>query len=484
MLNKKGLTLVEIIIALAILGIVSVSILTGFSSYFSMIVKTKDITKDVFKTQQNMELEIQSIKNKVLAGSMTEVPVKYTLFEGIYKREVKGYPREKIILNNRSIHTIVADIRMPEFEVAKVSDVVIDLWDSISSLKHAYSSTTSLGIRSGVPVITDPNNVNLMNLHKWYVSKSGFNIPMIDSPEEIENGVKYPRFPDDYDIIPNETTKNLNAILPSYGDRHVLYTITPAAKSGKMGETVPSKPLFISGLPVIDKLILHLNSSYINKQKTDEVRIVNSNEIYANKWIDLSPSKNDATQVTSNTQPQLTESIFNANQWGKSLNGNAGVNMKINNFYPNTTTDLSVIVVAKINQNQAGSPYNSIIGSDSGSWGFGWTSDGSLSYYCRDKNGNDYTYASQNKSPDSNWHVFTGIISNKVIKFRVDGNEVSENNSPPSIISTGPVVKINWQPYLEIGEVLMYNRDISAPAGDIVKIEDYLSNKYKPTVQE
>ncbi|TCT16901.1 prepilin-type N-terminal cleavage/methylation domain-containing protein [Natranaerovirga pectinivora] len=479
MWNKKGFTLIEIIIGLAIIGIIAISIIASFSNMYVMTSATKNFTDEVFQSQQEIELQMQEVKNQVILGSTPAGQQSYIIFQGTpYQRSVKGYPREVYVGSSGMIYTIVADTRMPEFEVATISNVGIDLRSGSNIISHAYISTPSLNIRSSTPVITDPNNVNLMNLHKWYVSRAGFNIPMIENPEEPEIGVKYPRYPNDYIIIPNETLSNLNNIHSSYRGRHIIYTITPAAKSGKMGVTIPSNPVFISGLPITEGLVLHLDASYINKEDTNQVRTINSNEIYAKRWLDLSSSKRDAIQNQNVSQPQLVELEYSANQWGKSLRGYQGVTMSTGLFSPNNTTNLSVIVSAKIQENHSGSPHNLIINGGSGSWGFGWNDSGSLCYYLRNAI-NDHYYASQSKTPDHDWHVFTGIITQNNIIFRIDGNEVVvPRQLPVSSINIGPV-RINWHSQLEIGEIIIYNRDISGQ--DLETVENYLYNKYSPT---
>lgn len=52
MFNNKGMTLIEIIIAIAIIGIISIGILSGFSTGFSMIIKGRGLTEDTFSVQK------------------------------------------------------------------------------------------------------------------------------------------------------------------------------------------------------------------------------------------------------------------------------------------------------------------------------------------------------------------------------------------------------------------------------------------------
>ena len=61
MFNRKGMTLIEIILALALLGIIAVTFLSALSGHFVLLTDTRAITKDAFSAQKNVEDEIQSI---------------------------------------------------------------------------------------------------------------------------------------------------------------------------------------------------------------------------------------------------------------------------------------------------------------------------------------------------------------------------------------------------------------------------------------
>ena len=52
MSKRRGFSLVEVILAIAILGIISISFLTVLSSHFVFLNKTKDISQEVFLTQR------------------------------------------------------------------------------------------------------------------------------------------------------------------------------------------------------------------------------------------------------------------------------------------------------------------------------------------------------------------------------------------------------------------------------------------------
>ncbi|MBN2259622.1 MAG: prepilin-type N-terminal cleavage/methylation domain-containing protein [Clostridiales bacterium] len=59
-MNKKGMTLIEVIIALAILGILSVIVLSFFSVSLLGIFRFGDFTEKVFIDQELLELDISN----------------------------------------------------------------------------------------------------------------------------------------------------------------------------------------------------------------------------------------------------------------------------------------------------------------------------------------------------------------------------------------------------------------------------------------
>ena len=71
MRKRKGFTLVEVIVSLAILGIISISFLGAISSHFTYMTSTKKITQNTFKAQEMMENEIDDAKVRVMSPSAT-----------------------------------------------------------------------------------------------------------------------------------------------------------------------------------------------------------------------------------------------------------------------------------------------------------------------------------------------------------------------------------------------------------------------------
>jgi len=314
MKNNKGFTLVEIIVSIALLGIICVGLFSGLTLQYRLMKSTQSITSDVAGAQQQMELEISDVKKAIQDGTASSSDEKSYPFHFIsddgmtYDCTVSGYPKEiEVSLGNstRKLYTVIADHLMPEFAVASAT-ITIEFSDGVT-LDFAYIDTPSLYVKSNV-TIDDPENVNMTNIYRWYVSRAGFNIPMISNPSEIENGTVYPRFPDDYTIISGANSANLTSISSKYAGRHLICTVTPAAQSGKMGATAVSNPVYLSGLPVTSDLRLHLDASMISKEDTDAVN--GTDTLTVEEWYDISGNGDDAVQSDAKKQPVLNETYI------------------------------------------------------------------------------------------------------------------------------------------------------------------------------
>lgn len=500
-IKKKGFTLIEIIISIALIGIIALALLPALSGNFKLLVNTKRITEDAFKAQQGIELVIEEVRSQIKSGSTPTGGKDYILFSGLNQRTVKGYlrqvninnPPNPIDGNNKKIYTVIADTSIPDFKVATASNVAIKMYVGSNELKYAYSVTPSLAIKSQA-TITDPEHVNLMNLHQWYVSREGFNTPMIKSPNEIEKGKVYPRFPDDYMIIPSATSSNLTSILPNYAGRHILYTITPAAASGKMGATIQSNPVFISGLPVIENLKLHLDPSLINVFKedgsynTDYIRI-SSSDIFVKKWEDLSGNSNNAIQNTTTYQPNLVQERFgvftdsngiNYDGYGKFLRFSGGQYLTLSNSNTLNLNDLTVFVVARSTATTANKSIISKYGStsnDNKAWRLGWNESNKLGLFIKGDKNSDQVSGDVNEGLDGQWHILTASTG---LGFQVDRNtEKTIKRTTNSITNYNPIyiggdIKNSYST-VDIAEIIIYS---SITDVDKAKVQDYLIKKY------
>jgi uncharacterized repeat protein (TIGR02543 family)/prepilin-type N-terminal cleavage/methylation domain-containing protein len=483
-MNKKGLTLIEIIIALAILAIISSVFLTSMTTYFGFLSRGRDMTEDVFEGQESIEENIEIIKAKIFndeeVTSDTAVEVTYTLFEDEWaEREVKGYLTEVQLPDNNELAAVIGSeqIKYP-VPVAENIDLKIRINNVEQPENYEYINKVNLSLRGDFD-LSDPDGVHLTNRHEWFVSRLGFNVPIEQDAsliEEQDPGRLYPIFPNDYDLIPIDASTNnfnyssINTFEEEYTGRHIVYTVTPFATSGKKGETVFSQPVFLHGPTITDDLVLHLDANMISRDTSISNITYDGDTILLDEWEDLTDNNNDAPTLTT-AKPILEEVQYqeDAFSWGKSViqNEDESTMLKISSFTDSPNDEMTLIFVAKISSNTD----SKIISGNS--WDFGWNISGNLSF----NYGGGRATATSGKGTDDKWHVFTSVVTGGNVDFRIDGN--SEGTG-----TTGGSNPCNSEPFtinldgVDIAEILIYNDDLNST--DLDEVESQIINKYDP----
>ncbi|NLN46292.1 MAG: type II secretion system protein, partial [Clostridiaceae bacterium] len=89
MKTRKGFTLVEVIVSIALLGLIAVGFLMALTGYVRYISVTKTITQDIFQAQEKLELDIQTVKSNIrngTTGGLTEQTF------AVFGQSFVGYP--------------------------------------------------------------------------------------------------------------------------------------------------------------------------------------------------------------------------------------------------------------------------------------------------------------------------------------------------------------------------------------------------------
>ncbi|HZK24461.1 MAG TPA: Ig-like domain-containing protein [Oscillospiraceae bacterium] len=487
MLKNKGFTLVEVLIAIALIMIISVTFVLSMTTHFSWLSSAKAMTQSVFAAQQSMETEIEGIKQALLDGVTPDDKVSLTLFNGKPQQiTVEGYYREIEIANNRVVRAIVADSRMAEYPVPIVNKATLKLRKDNADLARNYDYVIRPGLSArATSEVADPHNVFLLNRHEWFVSRPGFNVPMVADDyidEDFDHGRLYPIFPHDYDPVPIKANSDmlsqsdLTALPSEYTGRHIIYTITPYAMSGKKGTTVFSDPVYLHGPTVTNGLVLHLDASAISKDPAVSSIVNSGDNIFVSEWHDLSGSNNHAVQSVESQKPELTEVQYQDDLyvWGKSLQeNNAGTKMRVSSFSPTTLNQFTAIIVAKSSAIQ---PNTNIIKGGNNTWSFEWNEVGNLAFAA----GGIPAELVGHQALDDEWHIFSAVVSDNNISLRVDG-ELEGYGTAANSVSSRPL-EINWA-NIDIAEILVYNRDLASGL-DLLSVETYLKNKYNPDPDE
>lgn len=328
-MKKNGFTLIEIILSLAIMGIIAAGFLSVFSANMNFIVIDRERTSNQFLGQEQMEAEISLVKSKIKdpteGAALTYVTLEDVFEPGI---DIKVLSVSHTV-GNQTLVTLLSDNQPLSLPVPSIESVTATLRSNAIPVDFAYAkpSTNIVGAFVLSPVNAD---LFLVNTYRWYVSRAGFNIPVPHGAiTEMEWGNKYPIFPDDYALIETTTDINLNNVT-AYGGRHIVLEVTPASKSGKIGEPVPSHPIYISGLPIISKEpLLHLDASSIDLEDTNQYVLV-GDDYFLKKWVDISSYSKDAVPSNAASRPLIIENEINGEFAGRYINYNDSTDSIVN----------------------------------------------------------------------------------------------------------------------------------------------------------
>ncbi len=246
--KRSGFTLIEVIVSIALLGIISVSLIGGFPSQLKNIVRGKDITVQAFEEQSNFEDIIYSVKTMIKDHNPAESldSLVSTVPEWSYETvEVLG---EDIVMQklNKSYaavskdNTIYLSRQLAEKEKyvkLSLTNVMIDVSTDADDLVADLSLSPLPTLRA----VHDNNTGDTdfyVNLYRWWRSNPGKDLASLV-------------FPDDFTMISiSQTTDVLTNLLDNVGaGRFVALTVTPVDINGHRGNTMlSSNYVFIKGV--------------------------------------------------------------------------------------------------------------------------------------------------------------------------------------------------------------------------------------------
>lgn len=347
MKKKSGFTLVEVIVSLAVLGIIALASLGAISAHFSYIKSTMRITQNDFLAQELMEQEIDDAKVRVT--SPTAALKSTTLFSSSLGGINVKYEELKISHENKDYYTLVSNVRPDPLDIIYLKSIGVKLNQGTTQVQDDYYAYPMNQFK----VIGNFENDNLfkfdhlLNQVEWYISSEKYNMPLPKNQSVSLNDDEfyyYPRFPRDYEIFSNETIYKFGASESTFNSlneiagRHIIYAVTPAAKSGKLGTQLISKPIYISGLPINTNLITHLDASYIDALSNTNEAQIDGTDYVLKLWYDISsiigrsaPNEVATSPSTNSLRPLVKRSASDDQFIGQYVKFQTGQYMQINN---------------------------------------------------------------------------------------------------------------------------------------------------------
>ncbi len=231
-MNRKnnGFTLMEIIVALALIGIIAAGLIPAFAAQYKMTVNMREFTAKAFDAQADMENSIFDLKN-----AMTDPRIGTDGFEGaakiqktIFGKTVTLHSLRKEFPFNENKEFIIflspklADMELRQLLVATGVKIKVEGGD------NDYFADLKRTPKPWLQGLYDANLDNNFydNKYEWYVSNPG-------NPNPV--------FPGDYRklVFPGITSDKLTD-LHKYANRYVVFTVTPVDIHGVRGNEVRS----------------------------------------------------------------------------------------------------------------------------------------------------------------------------------------------------------------------------------------------------
>lgn len=354
-MNEKGFTLVEVILAIAIIGLIAVSFLPLITFSYSNLIGSEKFTQDMFDDQQLVEREIDSLRFSAPLNPSTN-------FETVFGVDI---PVHQISINTSSSGQVKVYLpkqtvtpRVPIIEVSPVIKVRQNASNSIvnpqPNMVHIFDNDYNFFVDE-VP-ITDSTKLDfLMNVYRWYstdeVSKSDTvsdgtdNFVVIKEWNEAKATLTYAQalstgftpnikeytYPvtgkkEQYNILNYDTLEKAynyseEEMINIFGNRYVRYGVTPYSIAGRIGEEKLSNAIYIeaprieilsAGFHPIDNSVVIIfnleiqdsfsSSSIIMNEALGDVTTIRRDEIDHRKLVvEFSNTLNKTTSIAGNT---------------------------------------------------------------------------------------------------------------------------------------------------------------------------------------
>lgn len=243
MYNRKGLTLIEIILAIALIGILAVSFITVFPSQIKNISIGSNITQDAFDNQGIFEELIFDVKSLLKSGSLStnapQLTIKTVNVDG------KTIDMQKLNYKNPTMNDKETTIYLSE-KLAKVesstSMVVENVFIDVNNggINYPKGQVADLDKAPFLTAVYDDNSSQssfYANIFRWWRTQPGVD------PSTL-------KFPDDYVLIDvSQSLEVLDNLLDKVGaNSYVLLSITPVDVHGYRGTTKTSENIvFVKG---------------------------------------------------------------------------------------------------------------------------------------------------------------------------------------------------------------------------------------------
>lgn len=277
-MNRKGYSFAEVIIAIAIIGLLATAFLQLMTFSYTNLIGTEKFTEALLKDQSIVEEQIDASRFSPPVNPETnyvkvfdvDIPVHLLSVNTTSSGQVKVYLPEQTIVPKIPIIESPPKLLVRNYSGSNISPQPL----SISMFNDPYKLFVE-----DIDITDETENEHLMNVYRWYTSSEtsdsesasittddyvvvrewneaktivsysealdkGF-IPNMKEYIDLVTGRKEQYNELDYEILKNAYSFTDEEMINSFGNRYLRYGVTPYSLTGRMGVEELSNVIYI-----------------------------------------------------------------------------------------------------------------------------------------------------------------------------------------------------------------------------------------------
>ena len=284
--KRKGVTLVEVLISLMLIGVIAASLLGFFSGSFNNILRQRGQNTTNFDIQESFETELAKIKKN--GGQGTDVEIfRYQIGNGTYQSvNVTGttlsYKDNKV----KNIHLFAANVNETMLELP--SDLAVEIK---GNKRYYYAGERVPDASAGLKDNKQETKARIYTESGWFISDRsiGSGAPGIvpvgtigTVGDNIVSQLLLPEMPTDFRKQPNLQQGML--IEDEMRGRYLAFAARAINSYGRVGNYQEAKSrIWVMGLPITKNLRLHTDADLALLKNGNSTTIIpTDNQPHAN----------------------------------------------------------------------------------------------------------------------------------------------------------------------------------------------------------
>lgn len=276
-MKRKGFTLVEVILSIALIGLIAVVFVPAMSNGFRLLTESDKFVVDSYEKQKDVEKLLEEKRNQVATGAgTTQLTIFGKNISGhLISVDIEGHGVINAFQPERTVTYDVLEI-VPRGHTGN-PDVLLDVVSvsprpstiDMFQLDGSVNSNLELLVNENYFTVNEPT-LHLLNVYRWFLSSEqpqtmsylldNFHVIKEWNPARglvsyadsqtmsiipnIQNSPDYNRFR--LSEVINGYTLTNEQLINQYGNRYIYYSVTPYSISGRIGKEELSNPIYIN----------------------------------------------------------------------------------------------------------------------------------------------------------------------------------------------------------------------------------------------